>query len=54
MGNAGASTYYANTKKKYAALNETYSGLAAIQLMYESIDFLEDILTDEWFKEMAL
>ena len=53
MGKAGASTYYANTKKKYAALNETYSGLALIQLMTEGLSFLEDVLSNEWFEEMG-
>jgi len=53
MGKAGASTYYANTKKKYAALNETYSGLALIQLMSEGITFLDDILSNDWYAEMG-
>ena len=42
MSKAGASTYYANTKKKYSALNEKYSVLAALELMVEGYIFLED------------
>ena len=42
MSKAGASTYYANTKKKYSALNEKYSVLAALELMVEQHLFLED------------
>jgi len=42
MSKAGASTYYANTKKKYSALNEKYSVLAALELMVENYIFLED------------
>lgn len=44
MGAAGASTYYANTKKKYSALNEKYSVLAALELMVEQHLFLADFI----------
>lgn len=44
MSKAGASTYYHNTKKKYAALNEKYSVLAALELMVELRDYEGDML----------
>ncbi len=44
MSPAGSSTYYANTKKKYSALNEKYSVLAALELMVEQHLFLGDFV----------